>query len=332
MVHAGNKLDLFIYLSRSVPELERSLSADAFAVNCAPAVNLFPQRCEPIAMDGTRADWIVLPDARRPMALEVYAVTEVRESRAGGERRTVQPFFRLGRSAEEEEAAPAQWVARRLRALAPLTGTETRIALRDPGFDPVRPADAVLTVEALCCNRDLPELLPFGGGQPRLRLPDATTPAESAECLSAPTGTLRPRLRDRSAWHLVSHLALNHLGVTGGEDAAAALREMLRLHDLRDAPETRAAIASLLAVEAKPGLARIPGARPGAFVRGLEISLTFDQQGWSSGGLFGMAAILDRFLALQGTVNGFVRTRVGLRGRSGLAASFAARSGTRTLL
>lgn len=332
MVHGSDRLDVFIYLSRSVPELERTLSADAFALHCTPAVNLFPQRCEPIAMDGTRADWIVLPDARRPMALEIHSVTEVRESRSGGERRAVQPFFRLGRSAAEEEAAPAQWLARRLPAMAPLTGTETRLALRDPAFDPVRPADAVLTVEALCCNRDLPELLPFGAGQPRLRLPDATTPADAAECVSAPTATLRPRLRDRSAWHLVSHLALNHLGVTGGEDAAAALREMLRLHDLRDAPETRSAIASLLAVEAKPGLARIPGARPGAFVRGVEISLTFDPQGWGAGGLFGLAVILDRFLALQGTVNGFVRTRVGLRGRSGLAASFAARSGTRTLL
>jgi type VI secretion system protein ImpG len=332
LVHASDRLDVFLYLSRSVPELERSLGKEAFALHCTPAVNLFPQRCEPIGMDGTRADWILLPDSRRPMALEVYAVTEVRESRSGGERRAVQPFFRLGRSAEEEESAPAQWLARRLPAMAPLTGTETRLALRDPAFDPVRPADAVLTVEALCCNRDLPELLPFGGGQPKLSLVDAKTPAESAECISAPTATLRPRLRERSAWHLVSHLALNHLGVTGGEDAAAALREMLRLHDLRDAPETRSAIASLLAVEARPGLARIPGARPGAFVRGIEIGLTFDPQGWGAGGLFGLAVVLERFLALQGTVNGFVRTRVGLRGRSGSVAAFPARSGTRTLL
>jgi type VI secretion system protein ImpG len=332
MLHASDRLDVFVYLSRSVAELERTLSADAFALFCTPAVNLFPQRCEPIAMDGTRADWIVLPDARRPTALEVHSVTEVRESRTDGSRRTVQPFYRLGRSAEVEEEAPAQWMARRVAALSPLTGTETRIALRDPGFDPVRPADSVLTVEALCCNRDLPDLLPFGGGQPRLRIAEASAPAGAAECISAPTSTLRPRLGERSAWHLVSHLALNHLGVTGGEDAAAALREMLRLHDLRDAPETRAAIASLLAVEAKPGLARIPGARPGAFVRGLDISLTFDAQGWSAGGLFGLALTLDRFLALQGTVNGFVRTRAGLRGRSGVVAAFAPRSGTRTLL
>ena len=332
LVQRSDRLEIFVYLARSVPELERTLSADAFALHCTPAVNLFPQRCEPIALDGTRADWIVLADARRPAALEVHSVTAVRESRPDGARRTVHPFFRLGRSAEEEEAAPAQWVARRLPATPPLTGTETRLALRDPAFDPARPADAVLTIEALCCNRDLPDLLPFGGGQPALRIADPAAPADAAECLSPPTSTLRPRLRDRSAWHLVSHLALNHLGVTGGEDAAAALREMLRLHDLRDAPETRAAIASLVAVEARPGLARIPGARPGAFVRGLDIALTFDPQGWTAGGLFGLACVLDRFLALQGTVNGFVRTAVGLRGRAGLAAAFPPRSGTRTLL
>ncbi|MCX7685324.1 MAG: type VI secretion system baseplate subunit TssF [Acetobacteraceae bacterium] len=332
LLQQSDRLEIFVYLARSVPELERTLSAESFALHCTPAVNLFPQRCEPIALDGTRADWIVLPDARRPAALEVHSVTEVRESRPDGARRTVQPFFRLGRSAEEEDAAAPQWVARRLPATPPLTGTETRLSLRDPAFDPARPADAVLTVEALCCNRDLPDLLPFGGGQPALRIADPAAPADAAECLSAPTSTLRPRLRDRSAWHLVSHLALNHLGVTGGEDAAAALREMLRLHDLRNAPETRAAIASLVAVEARPGLARIPQARPGAFVRGLDVALTFDAQGWAAGGLFGLACVLERFLALQGTVNGFVRTSVGLRGRAGIIAAFPPRSGTRTLL
>ena len=111
-----------------------------------------------------------------------------------------------------------------------------------------------------------------------------------------------------------------------------ALREMLRLHDLRDAPETRGAIAGLLSVDAKPGLARIPGQRPGIFTRGLDVTLTFDPGSWSSGGLHLMAAVIERFLALQISVNGFVRTRAVLRGRSEAAASWPARSGTRVLL
>ncbi len=333
LLHRSDKLEVFIYLARGAPELERVVATDSLALHCTPAVNIFPQRCEPIAMDGSQSDWLVIPDARRPAALEVYGIEQVRESRPDGARRAILPFHRLARDgAAEEEAAPAQWIAARHPAPAPLTGTETRIMLRDNAFDPLAPADGVLTIEALCLNRDLPELLPFGGGQPRLRIADPSTGASAADCMSAPTPTLRPNLRERGAWRLVSHLALNHLGVMGGEQAALALKEMMRLHDLRDAPETRSAIAGLTAVTAGPGVARIPGQRPGVFVRGLEVTLTFEAQAWNAGGLYLMAAVLERFLALQVSVNGFVRTRAVLRGRSAPAASFAPRSGTRVLL
>jgi type VI secretion system protein ImpG len=332
-LHKSDRLEVFVYLSRAAPELERLVSAENFALHCTPAINLFPQRCEPIGLDGTQSEWLVVPDARRPSALEIHSLTQVRESRPDGAFREVLPFHRLGReSADEDEAAPANYVARRQPADAPLTGSQTLLMLRDQAFDPAMPADAVLTVEALCCNRDLPALLPFGGGQPVLRLTQGNTVVAGAECLSAPTPTLRPKLRDRSAWRLLSHLALNHLSITGGEAGATALREILRLHDLKDTAETRAALAGLVSVEAAPGVARLPGGRPGAFVRGLEVTLGFDAQAWQAGGLFLLAAVLERFLALQVSVNAFVRTGVALRGRPGLVARFAPRSGTRTLL
>jgi type VI secretion system protein ImpG len=339
LVQQSDRLEVFVYLSRAIPALERSVGTESFALGCTPAINLFPQRCEPIALDGTRAEWPVVPDARRPVALEVYAVEEVRESRPDGSRRPVLPFHRLGRAADPAAAADApertrpvvNYVASRRAAPPALGGTQTLLMLRDAAFDPAAPADGVLTVEALCCNRDLPAMLPFGGGQPRLRVA-AGSPAASAEALVPPTPTLRPNLRERGAWKLVSHLALNHLSVTGGEEGAAALREMLRLHDLRDTAESRAALAGLLAVEASPGVARLPGGRPGALVRGIDVTLTFDAQAWGGGALYLLAAVLERFLAQQVSVNGFVRTLVALRGRPGLVARFAPRSGTRTLL
>ena len=48
-------------------------------------------------------------------------------------------------------------------------GTEVFLAPHDPDFDPDKPAEAVLSVDALCVNRDLPTDLPFGGGHPRPR-------------------------------------------------------------------------------------------------------------------------------------------------------------------
>ncbi|MBL6456909.1 type VI secretion system baseplate subunit TssF [Belnapia sp. T6] len=332
LVQKGDRLEVFLYLSRSMPELERTLNAENFALGCSPAVNLFPQRCEPIALDGTQSEWLVVPDARRPTALEIYAVEQVRESRADGSRRFVLPFHRLGRAEAEGEASEAHYIASRRSAPPALGGTETLLSLRDAAFDPSRPADGVLTVEALCCNRDLPSMLPFGGGQPQLRIAAGASSVAFAEALTPPTPTLRPNLRERGAWKLVSHLALNHLSVSGGEAGALALREVLRLHDLRDSPESRASLAALLAVDAKPGVARLPGGRPGALVRGLDVTLTYDAQRWQGGGLYLMAAVLERFLALQVSVNAFVRTSVALRGRSGYAARWPARSGTRALL
>ena len=333
LLQDSDKLDIFVYLSRAMPELERMVGAENVALGCTPAINLFPQRCEPIALDGTQSEWMVVPDARRPGALEIYTVDGVRESRPDGRRRAVLPFYRLGRvDHDDANVADVNYVTFRRGATPPVTGTQTWIELRDEEFDPAQPAEGVLTVEALCCNRDLPALLPFGAGQPRLRVAQGGASVSMVDCISPPTPTLRPRLNDRGAWRLISHLALNHLSVTGGEGGAAALREILRLHDQRDTAETRAALAALVSVDTRPGVARLPGGRAGAFVRGLDVTLTFDAAAWQSAGLYPLAQILERFLALQVSVNAFSRTQVTLRGRTGLVARFDPRSGTRTLL
>jgi type VI secretion system protein ImpG len=138
-------------------------------------------------------------------------------------------------------------------------------------------------------------------------------------CLTAPTPTLRMPLQERGFWRLISHLSLGHLSVVGGETAADALREVLRLYDCRDTSESRAAIRALLSVTSRPGTARIPGlrgpgARTGGFCRGLDVTLTFDEQVWTTGGLYVLASVLDRFLALHATVAAPKPPPVGPRG------------------
>jgi type VI secretion system protein ImpG len=115
------------------------------------------------------------------------------------------------------------------------------LAPHDPDLAPRRARDAVLSVDALCLNRDLPTELPFGGGRPGLKLVEGATAVSGVHAMTAPTPTLRRRLRERTAWHLVSQLSLGHLSVVGGAAGAAALREVLRLHDLKDSAAPPAA-------------------------------------------------------------------------------------------
>ncbi len=332
LVAAGRRLDIFVYLRRAAPELERAVGSESLALGASPIVNLFAQRCEPVPLTETDTEYRVVADARRQSALEIYSVERVRETRADGSSRPWFPFYRLSPAGrEDEEPAGFYHVVRRAGPPA-AGGSELFLEPFEAAAAASRPADAVLSVDALCLNRDLPADLPFGGGHPRLSLVTGAAALTSVSCLTAPTPTLRPPLRERGFWRLVSHLSLGHLSVVGGEAGAAALKEVLRLYDLRDSAETHAAIEGLVGVSAAAGVARLPGGRLGAFCRGLDVTLEFDPRSWQAAGLYLMASVLERFLALHSSVNSFVRTRAVLRGRPGAAAAWPARAGGRVLL
>ena len=86
-------MDIFVYLNRASAELERVVGADTLALGCTPIVNLFPQRCEPIPLTHTETRYRVVPDARRPAAMEVWQVERVRESGTGWRVATVAPVL-----------------------------------------------------------------------------------------------------------------------------------------------------------------------------------------------------------------------------------------------
>jgi type VI secretion system protein ImpG len=333
LVQATNRLELFIYFDQASPALERRLQPDCMALGCTPVVNLFPRQCEPIALDYTRTEYPIVPDYRRPRALEVWSVERVREIGDDGTSKPWRPFYRQPAAAMPEEQPGAGFFTTvRRESPGTIGGTDVLLAPFDPLLSAARPADKVLSIDALCTNRDLPQQLPFGGNQPRLFPADGLSSVANIVCLTAPTSTLRAPLREHRSWRLVSHLSLGHLSVVGGPDAADTLREVLRLYDVRDTADSRAAIVGLVDVHSREATARVPGARLGSFCRGLEVTLEFEQSAWESGGLFLLASVLERFLALHATVNSFVRTHAVLRGRPGSVGRFAPRAGARVLL
>ncbi len=74
LVQRSGEMEVFIYLSRTSGELERTRQRRKLRPRLHAGVNLFPHPAEPVALDGTQSEWLVVPDARRPAALEIYAV------------------------------------------------------------------------------------------------------------------------------------------------------------------------------------------------------------------------------------------------------------------
>ncbi|MFC7399184.1 type VI secretion system baseplate subunit TssF [Chelatococcus sp. GCM10030263] len=319
---AGRGLDLAVHLSRWPADLERHVSADSFALGCTPVVNLFPRTAEPLLLDHGAGTYRVVADARRPEAFEIYRVLDVRATRSDGTMRRFRPFF---------TGEPGEGFWRAARRPAPRgEASEVYLTLADPGGRPSELAGAVLGMDCLCFNRNLPAQLPFGGGRPDFTLAEGQ-PVRAITCLTPPSPVLRRGGSPGGQWRLMSHLALNHLSLSDEPDAVAVLREILALHDLRVSAETLAAIEGLVALTVVPGVARVPGPHAGAFCRGLDVTLRFDEQRFSGAGPFLLASVLDRFLGLYCSVNSFTRTSLATSSGE-IVKRWPARAGDRVLL
>ncbi|MEO0035149.1 MAG: type secretion system baseplate subunit TssF [Pseudomonadota bacterium] len=322
----GNSLAVMVFLDRIPAGLGREVGPHHFALGCVPLVNLFTQRCEPIDLDWSQTEYRVDPDRNALAGMEVWSVEQVRETRADGSSRAWRRLFRHG--LDDDGTGPG-WLPLVRPASGGLTGSETVLALDDPAAGGGR---SRLSVTALCTNRDLPAALPFGGDRTQLTPERDLLGVERIIPLTAPGPSLRPPRRGERAWRLVSQLSLNHFALSGEAAGAETLREILELYDLRRSEATRSMIGALREVSSQPTVGRLPGPGPTAFCRGVAITLTFAAAAWRSGGLFLLAAVLERFFRLHVTVNSFVRTTVRLEGHPDPVARWPARSGTREVL
>lgn len=324
----GRHLELFILATKAAPLLAKTLDAQRFGLFCAPAVNLFPKRADPILLSEQVNEYHVVADRSRPLDFEVYAVTSVSGygtgSKAHPERR-FQPFYTCTHEDDDAAAGAYYTVHRESRTQAPRSsgggrrssyvGTEVFVALVDEAEAPYSSDLRQLSVATLCTNRDLP--VPISTGD-RLSIDfvapvvtlESGAPVESIRFASGPTSP-RPPVADREiAWRLISHLSLNYLSIadTDGGSGAAALRELLGLYVPADEPALLKQIEGLVGVSSKPTWRRLPISGPAAFGRGLEVTVTVEESAFQGSGAFLLGAVLEQFFARYVSINAFTQT------------------------
>jgi type VI secretion system protein ImpG len=307
----SERLEIFLYLDRHLPDLERFVDQHTLRLGCVPIVNLYRQRAEPIRWTHTQFEYRIVPDARRPAAHEIYSVDRVMATSPRNEELEFQPFYSIQHGMSRETTAywhtrrePAGYAAGRLDR-----GTEVYLSLVDLDFKPAALADWTIDLETTCVNRDLPSRLPFGGGQPALHFTGKASVAR-VQCLTAPTPTRRPTTGQQNLWRLISHLTLGHLSLVDSPQGAEALREILRLYDPTEAPENLAMIAGVRSITSRRVVSRVPGGAAAGFCRGVEVTLQLDEDQFIGSSAFLFGAVLERFLALYSSINSFTKTVV----------------------
>jgi len=186
----------------------------------------------------------------------------------------------------------------------------------------------VLSIEVTSSNRDLPAHLPFGGSSSGTHT-DFTLPQISvikrARPLRKPTPSRRPPVKRGLQWRLISHLSLNHLSIVS--QGKEALQEMLALYNYTQSPTAARQIQGIDAIESKPCTTRVTGKHFSGFVRGMEITLTLDEQAFVGAGMVLFGSLLERFFALYCGPNSFTRLTLRSRQQEQEIAKWPARTG-----
>ncbi|MDI1349757.1 type VI secretion system baseplate subunit TssF [Aquabacterium sp.] len=334
---AASRLTVHVLVAGLRADADASRLLEAVAVHnvvlgAAPVVNLFRQAADPIRITHQQDSHAVVVDGRRAHGHEVHAlerVYRVRQTAHGDMIDEVKPFFSLqhgalladdgltpqgaavpsgAQGAGLQGAIPAYWQLHRDEDLAERSpGHELMLTLVDANQHLTTPAVETLSLDVLATNRDLPHLLApctpggdlfmSGGG-----------PAREVVLLRKPTRSHRVHRGKGMLWRLISHLSLNHLLLTGG--GIDALKELLRLYDLPHSLSNRRQVEALVAIEFKPDTAWLPGEPFATFVRGTEVRLTVDEQGFVGTGLGLFATVLDHFFGLYVHINSYARLTV----------------------
>ncbi len=328
----GSHFDILIHLKDVTPPAA-PVVADTFKLGCTPIINLFPKLADPIYLSQQKYEYHVIPDVHRQSTTEIYSVDSVTTSDPKtNTHREFSPFYSL-RHAYGEQMEKAFWYAvRRDSQRQNDEGTEMYMSLVDMNFKPRVPAVEVLNIKATCTNRDLPARLPFGGKEGDFEV-EGTALLSRVRCLTKPTETIRPPQRRAAHWRLISQLNLNYLSLVNNEAGTPeALQEILQLYNFNDSSVTRKQILGITSIESRKVVRKIGDRIGSGFVRGIETTLTFDEEQFVGSGMYLFACVLERFLGLYSTLNSFNQMVLRTEQREEVVKYFPARAGEQEIL
>lgn len=338
----GDRIEVLIYLDRSIPSLESQVNANTFRLGCTPVVNLFEQDADPIRITHTQSEYPVVPDVRNHWAMEVYSVESVQSIDVETQESTdYQPFYSFKQAVADDDH-PAYWTTSRTPSMRDNDpGTEVSLSLVDRNLDPATLAAEVLQIRTICSNRELPRDLRNTGGEDWAYQLEGQSPVRRIAPVVHPTAPRRLPL-DELRWRLISHLSLNHLSISDDEDGAAALREILTLYEYpaaesqadgdRGAQVSRKQIQGLLSVTSKRKVARINDGVMQGFCRGVEVTITFNEEDYAGSGLYLFAAVLERFIGMYASINSVTSLVAKSNLREGFYKQWPFRAGEQTIV
>lgn len=281
-----------------------TLSAENLRLFCTPVVNLFDCEAAPVETSEAISHYPIVPQAPEIADTAVWSVNAVRLARPGASGElAIAPLRSLLHGSAAQAQGPYWLSVRDERVASENPGYETKITLVDLKSIAAVTDARELAIDLTCTNRNLPGTMAFGEpkGDLELREDDLHCPVV---LLRRPTESIRPSARDGALWRIISYMArqpaqIDHHGL-------AELKRLFRHYSSLSAAPSRQ-IDGLSFLSHRSSMQWINRPPSPSFVRGLEVTLTVDEQAFTGSSLSVFANVMDRFFANYVSVNSFVQ-------------------------
>jgi len=316
----GDEVDIYILLKDGERDLRQVVVPEAFTLHAVPAINLFPKRCDRVQLSPRDTEHHVIPSRTAALDFEIHSIQKVAGiSSTGDDDVDFRPFYSSTDFTAAGEVHPAYYTIRRrmrersekerLRGVrTSYLGSEVYLSLVDRTQAPYGPNLEQIAVQALCSNRDLPMLLSTGDTDV-FQLTEGG-PVKTVRLPVSPTRPHPTLAQGDTAWRLISHLSLNYLSLveTGKGNSAEALRELVGLYAPLGDRVTEKQLEGINTISCRPIVRRMSDEVLSTAVRGLEISIGFDESFFEGTSVFVLGAVLERFMRKYASINSFTET------------------------
>ncbi|MCX7561336.1 type VI secretion system baseplate subunit TssF [Sulfitobacter sp. F26204] len=316
----GDEVDIYILLGDGNKDLASAIRPDAFGLNATPAVNLFRKRCDRLHVTARDTEQHVVPNRTAGLDFEIYNIESVTGiSGDGADDVEFRPFYSATDfTAAGDVHATYYTQSRKMRQRSEkerlrgvrtsYLGSEVYLSLVDRKQAPYSAKLDQLAVTALCTNRDLPMLLSVGD-ENVFQLPDGG-PVKSIRTPISPTRPHPTLAQGDTAWRLISHLSLNYLSIAQTDEgsSAEALRELIGIYAPLGNRVTEKQLEGITEVSCRPIVRRMSDEVLSTAVRGLEITIEFDETFFEGTSVYVLGAVMERFFRKYATINSFTET------------------------
>ncbi|KWC42413.1 type VI secretion protein [Burkholderia ubonensis] len=292
-----------VHPDSSTAQRLKNLSADHLKLFCTPIVNLFRLTSLPLKRNPITDTYPVQSQNTDAAGVEIWSVDAVRATTGGSRANLIHPFTSLMHGSSAKPAGP-YWVLKQHNAASPPGKKETALSLVELDGRPATDTGIEqITADVSCSNGNRPRAMRAGAEDGDL-VNEQGTMVSRIVMLDAPTEVARLPSEGDSAWRLITQLAAHSIELTG--TGLVELKRLFRQFAAHSAVHANL-LDGLTTLSHRVKRLWLPGKPMPSFVRGLEVTLTVDEQAFAAASLSTFIIVMDHFFAVHAPATSFVQ-------------------------